>query len=642
MKGKESKVVNEIVKRVFLVTLFIWITPPTVPHSAQGDENIAEREDDIVCAFFYGWWGNIYFRQSPEGPGGGWEHWQEGGKNPPVTWSANYIPNFPNSKWNPNTQLYDSWDTNVLKWQDKAMARAGIDIAISSWWVPNNSTDRTLAKAIRMCKSVQWCIYYEPEGYGDPPPQRIYNDIKYVIDNYGSSRNYAKINGKWLVFVYIAQNSANRWREAKAMLAADGYDVYLNADIRDSLTSNHPWDGIHRYHPTVHREFSDTDVDDSTWISPGYWVYGRERPVLERSLSKFKSAWSSAVRNKEDYRFILLETWNEWHEGTQIEPGQEIVPDSSGYYPSGYDYGYDFIDAIGSTAANELHWESSGHRPIVPVRLQSEEMIWDNDEKVLAEGGTACKILESDIRIGSSIFVPCSNEITFTIKARADLVIRGRQFTPAKMALYIDDLEANHWDIDFSIDPNGVAQSDYHDFNAVIYVPKGIHKLEVTMLKTPTIWNLVVDFIDVNAPNCGNSIELEEGFETGDFSKFDWEFSGDADWKITSGEKNSGSYSAQAGSIEDEERSSLNVTLDCISGDISFYCKVSSESGYDYLRFYIDGAKKDEWSGEQNWTEVSFPVTEGTRTFTWTYSKDSSVSGGDDTSWIDDIVFPGN
>ncbi len=58
--------------------------------------------------------------------------------------------------------------------------------------------------------------------------------------------------------------------------------------------------------------------------------------------------------------------------------------------------------------------------------------------------------------------------------------------------------------------------------------------------------------------------------------------------------------------------------------------------------FYIDGVKQDEWSGEQDWTQVSFSVTEGTRTFEWIYSKDYSISEGSDTTWIDDIVFPVN
>jgi len=50
--------------------------------------------------------------------------------------------------------------------------------------------------------------------------------------------------------------------------------------------------------------------------------------------------------------------------------------------------------------------------------------------------------------------------------------------------------------------------------------------------------------------------------------------------------------------------------------------------------------KKDEWSGTQNWAQVSFPVTAGTRTFKWTYSKDGSLSSGSDTAWIDDIEYP--
>jgi len=240
------------------------------------------------------------------------------------------------------------------------MARAGIDIAIASWWGIGGYEDTAFAEAIRTCKSVQWCIYYEPEGYGEPSPQKIYNDIKYVIDNYGPTRNYAKVDGKWLVLVYRAggEEAANRWRNAKAMLASDGYDVYLNGD---DAAAPDPWDSVHLYCPVVYQGLTDTlpNVDDSAWIAPGFWGIG-ESPRLEHSLSEFTSAWNDIVANRENYRFILIETWNEWHEGTQIEPGQEIVPDPSGYYPAGYDYGYDFIDAIGPAAINELHWKSNG------------------------------------------------------------------------------------------------------------------------------------------------------------------------------------------------------------------------------------------------------------------------------------------
>ncbi|MCP4259288.1 MAG: DUF362 domain-containing protein [Planctomycetes bacterium] len=131
-----------------------------------------------------------------------------------------------------------------------------------------------------------------------------------------------------------------------------------------------------------------------------------------------------------------------------------------------------------------------------------------------------------------------------------------------------------------------------------------------------------------------------EDFETGNFSKFSWRHSGDSNWTISQREKHSGAYSARAGEINDEENSTLKVDLECVSGNITFYRKVSSERDCDFLEFYIDGIRQDKWSGEKDWVQVSFPVEEGTRTFEWIYSKDDSISRDSDTAWIDDISFP--
>jgi hypothetical protein len=148
-----------------------------------------------------------------------------------------------------------------------------------------------------------------------------------------------------------------------------------------------------------------------------------------------------------------------------------------------------------------------------------------------------------------------------------------------------------------------------------------------------------IDFVvDNTAPL--TSDYSTEGFETGDFSKFPWATSGADNWKVTSLEQYSGTCGAETGKINDNESTTLLVRLDCASGDIVFYRKVSSEYGYDYLKFYIDGAEKDRWSGTKDWALVSFPVTAGIRTFEWTYSKDGFASKGSDTAWVDDIVFP--
>ncbi len=71
------------------------------------------------------------------------------------------------------------------------------------------------------------------------------------------------------------------------------------------------------------------------------------------------------------------------------------------------------------------------------------------------------------------------------------------------------------------------------------------------------------------------------------------------------------------------------ITLDvAATSDISFWYKVSSESNYDYLVFYIDGSPMGEWDGEVPWTQHTTTVSEGTHTFRWAYEKDYSVSNG--------------
>ena len=132
-----------------------------------------------------------------------------------------------------------------------------------------------------------------------------------------------------------------------------------------------------------------------------------------------------------------------------------------------------------------------------------------------------------------------------------------------------------------------------------------------------------------------------EDFESGNFSSFGWVNGGDANWTIDSSSPYEGSSSAKSGTISDSQTSELVLTADVSSaGDISFYRKVSSESSYDFLRFYIDGVEQDSWSGSVGWSQVVYTVSVGNHTFKWAYEKDSSYSSGDDCAWIDYIIFP--
>ena len=165
-----------------------------------------------------------------------------------------------------------------------------------------------------------------------------------------------------------------------------------------------------------------------------------------------------------------------------------------------------------------------------------------------------------------------------------------------------------------------------------------------------------------------------EDFETGDFSRYPWDFAGyiiqwpninpiedftiidtiGVSWSITTDDVYEGVYSAKSGDITHNQASFMSVTADVlVDGAIEFYYRVACEyspSGnyfYDGLIFYIDDVEMGRYqptpSGGTPWTYVSYPVSSGSRTFSWAYVKDGSDGStgmAEDCAWLDYIIFP--
>jgi hypothetical protein len=135
--------------------------------------------------------------------------------------------------------------------------------------------------------------------------------------------------------------------------------------------------------------------------------------------------------------------------------------------------------------------------------------------------------------------------------------------------------------------------------------------------------------------------QLVEDFETGNFTKYAWQMGETAPWTITTSAVQQGSFSAISGTIADSQTSELFISANVLINDtISFYRKVSSEAGYDFLKFYVDGQALGSWDGTVAWGKVSYPISAGQHTFKWSYEKDYSTSSGSDQAGIDYIVFP--
>ena len=132
-----------------------------------------------------------------------------------------------------------------------------------------------------------------------------------------------------------------------------------------------------------------------------------------------------------------------------------------------------------------------------------------------------------------------------------------------------------------------------------------------------------------------------EDFETGDFSKFDWQFEGEGGWEIVSHGVYEGSYCAHTTEMGHNSHAVMSLDYDfACDNEISFYVKTSTETGYDFLNFYVDDERMGRWAGETGWTLVSYMIPQGSHHLTWSYVKDGGATGGQDCVWVDNIVLP--
>ncbi len=117
--------------------------------------------------------------------------------------------------------------------------------------------------------------------------------------------------------------------------------------------------------------------------------------------------------------------------------------------------------------------------------------------------------------------------------------------------------------------------------------------------------------------------------------------SGTLPWSGQSTTTHDGVDAAKSGAITNNQTSEFSITVPG-PGTVSFWWKVSSESGYDYLSFYLDGVlQSGRISGTVDWQQKSYTLASGSHTLKWSYSKDITLSVGSDCGWVDQVVLAG-
>jgi PKD repeat protein len=156
-------------------------------------------------------------------------------------------------------------------------------------------------------------------------------------------------------------------------------------------------------------------------------------------------------------------------------------------------------------------------------------------------------------------------------------------------------------------------------------------------------WSYTKDYSVSSGSDCGwvDKLEITDPAadpiaEAVDYPGLSFTLSGDADWFSQTSTTYYGGDAAQSGDIGNSDNSTMETTISGVTS-VKFYWRVSSESNYDYLRFYIDGVQQHRISGSTSWAQRTYTVSSGTHTLKWSYTKDYSVSSGSDCGWVDKL-----
>jgi len=303
---------------------------------ALGPGRLEGAEPHRVMAFYYPWYGTA------DGPGGAGrvEHWGRiDAEKKDISESTHY----------PALGAYDSHDPNVIDQHCRWAKRAGIDTLIVSWWGHGDYTDRALARILDGCAryGLSACIYYETVP-GPQTAETAAQDIVKVLRRYGGHPAHLKIEGKPVVFLYgraVQEIGLTAWLKAVRIINKEYEQGFMAIGDQFSYGAARVFDGLHTYNtagslqgmapadvrkwaPGTYRswvELADGAGKISTLtVIPGYDDTKIRKPGLAVKRfdgEMYRAQWDAAI--EADPHWVLITSFNEWHEGSEIEPSFE-------------------------------------------------------------------------------------------------------------------------------------------------------------------------------------------------------------------------------------------------------------------------------------------------------------------------------
>lgn len=351
-------------KSLALLFSGLLLLPAAAMRTCTAQEAGSASPSERVIAFYYPWYGN----PAVDGRYVNWNH--------PVAVRDEPPRSFPGgddigSNFYPALGCYSSNEAGALAEHMRQLRRAGVGVLCASWWGKDSFTDAALPGIFQAAEAagIKICFHLEPFANRNAGTTR--DAIEYLLAKYGQSPACFRLAGyhqRPVCFVYDSYlTPADVWAE---VLTPDGkntlrgtpadavvFGLWVGQDDGEKIRKA-GFDGFYTYFATDGFTYGSTTKNWpalAAWaraneklfvpcVAPGY-IDTRIRPwngvnTRDRQAGVYYDRmWSAALAISPD--IVAVTSFNEWHEGTQIEPATpKTIPEFSylDYRPLSVDY----------------------------------------------------------------------------------------------------------------------------------------------------------------------------------------------------------------------------------------------------------------------------------------------------------------
>jgi hypothetical protein len=314
-----------------------------------------------VAAFYYPWYGD------PDSYGEWW-HWTDPrGGDAPADIASDYYPSL---------GAYSAIDPIVVAQHFAWLREAGVGVIVSSWWgrgAQGVREDEAVPVLLDLAERYGIGVAFHIEPYAGRTADSVVEDVKYLYAKYGDHPAFFRSTARtgWsdddrsrgVFFVWSAASpdpssetvGARYWQtaiDAIHNLAEGG--LMIADEPKSWWVSNGHFDGLYQYatlDTSPSFDWARTLPPDALYIPsviPGFSAqqmgYDASSYVDRDDGATYRRQWEAALSTGIEPYMISITSFNEWHEGTQIEPAAvgavrqsgDAYADYGGIAPDGY------------------------------------------------------------------------------------------------------------------------------------------------------------------------------------------------------------------------------------------------------------------------------------------------------------------